>query len=257
MSLTDALDADLQLFAARGQLLICLDFDGCVAELVADAHLARPVPANAEAVERLAALEDVEVAYVSGRPLQTLQDLAAAPQGTLFIGSHGAERSLGTDNPALTLTADQQAAHTHVVDTLERIAADHDGAWVEHKPAGAAIHVRHIDDGDRAESVLSQARTALETADEVHLKDGKKILEAVVVHATKGEAIEELRALRQPEAVFFAGDDVTDEHGFAVLGDGDIGLKVGPGETLAAHRIGTPSDLAEVLHRIAELRTAG
>ena len=62
------------------------------------------------------------------------------------------------------------------------------------------------------------------------------------------------QAKASPEAVLFAGDDVTDEHGFAVLRDGDIGVKVGEGQTQAAYRIPEPRSLAEVLGRIAELR---
>ncbi|WP_300343574.1 trehalose-phosphatase [Nesterenkonia sp.] len=265
MPLTEELNAALSSFAAEDRVLVCLDFDGCVAELVADALQARPVPANAEAIQRLAGLDGVDLAYVSGRPLQTLRELSSPPPGTLLIGSHGAETDLtggtgsaGSQPPdsGLNLSPAQQAARTEVLETLEAIAAEHDGAWVEHKPAGGAIHVRHIDDDAYAERVLDEARAALAVIDGAHAKEGKKILEAVVVTSTKGEAIQLLRERLQPQAVFFAGDDVTDEHGFAVLGEGDIGVKVGPGETGARHRIPDPSSLAEVLNRLADLRAA-
>ncbi len=253
-SLSPELDAALAEFAAQPNLLVCLDFDGCVAELVADAHSARPVPENAAAIEHLAAMPGISLAYVSGRPLETLRELAAPPEGTLLFGSHGAERWLGSDSPGLELTAEQQAARTRILETLETIAAEEEGAWVEHKPAGGAIHVRHISDRALGEQVLEAARGALAVVDGAHLKEGKQILEAVVVKSTKGEAIDELRRLTSPEAVLFAGDDVTDEHGFAVLRDGDIGVKVGEGQTQAAYRIPEPRSLAEVLGRIAELR---
>ena len=114
--------------------------------------------------------------------------------------------------------------------------------------------MRRIDDDVQAESVLQEAREALAQIDGVYPKEGKKILEAVVLQSTKGEAIEELRTLLEPEAVLFVGDDVTDEQGFAVLGEGDIGIKIGSGETLAAHRLPDPSSLAQVLNRLADLR---
>lgn len=253
-SLPPELDAALVEFAARPNLLVCLDFDGCVAELVADANAATPVPQNAAAINRLAQTEGVNLAYVSGRPLETLRELAAPPQGTLLFGSHGAERWLGPESPGLELSAEQETARTRVLATLEAVAAEHEGAWVEHKPAGGAIHVRHISDRALGEQVLETARGALAVVDGAHLKEGKQILEAVVVKSTKGEAIEELRALTSPDAVFFAGDDVTDEHGFAVLTAGDIGLKVGEGQTKAGHRIPEPASLAEVLNRLADLR---
>ncbi|WP_191089881.1 trehalose-phosphatase [Nesterenkonia ebinurensis] len=257
MPLTPELDAALTEFAVQPHLLACLDFDGCVAELVADAHTARPVPENAAAIDRLAQLEGITLAYVSGRPLETLRELASPPQGTLLFGSHGAERWLGPDSPGLELTAEQSMARTQVLETLEAVAAEHEGAWVEHKPAGGALHVRHITDQALGEQVLDTGRTALSVIDGAYLKEGKQILEAVVVKSTKGEAIQELRMLTSPDAVLFAGDDVTDEHGFAVLAAGDIGVKVGEGETKAAYRIPKPRSLAEVLNRIAELRAAG
>lgn len=254
MSLSPDLTAALERFAAQKTVLICLDFDGCVAELVADADSARPVPANAQAIDRLAELDGVTLAYVSGRPLETLRRLASPPEGTLLFGSHGAERWLGPDTAGLELTDSQQAARHQVLETLESIAAEHEGAWVEHKPTGGAIHVRHIKDHALGEQVLDQAREALNQVSGAQTKEGKRILEAVVVHSTKGEAIEELRELAAPAAVFFAGDDVTDEHGFAVLRRGDLGVKVGPGATQAEHRIPEPGNLAEVLSAIAEAR---
>ena len=138
-------------FAAAPKLLICLDFDGCVAELVADAMDAKPVETNAAAIQRLAELDGVDLAYVSGRPLQALRELAAPPAGTLLVGSHGAEKHLaghttGRDHADLQLDAAQQAARTDLLEVLDNLAAQHQGAWVEHKPAGGAIHVRHIDD---------------------------------------------------------------------------------------------------------------
>lgn len=260
MTLTPELEIALQQFAAADRLLVCLDFDGVVAELVADAMDARPVQANAEAIRRLAKINDVEMAYVSGRPLHTLRELAAPPEGTLLVGSHGAEKHLSghgeIGEAQLQLDADQQRARTELLELLENLAAQHPGSWVEHKPAGGALHVRHIDDDAEAESVLQQARIALARISGIHPKEGKKILEAVVVNATKGEAIEEMRQLLAPDAVLFAGDDVTDEHGFVVLGPTDVGIKVGAGQTRAAHRIPDPGSLAAVLNRLADLRTA-
>ncbi|GAA4839702.1 trehalose-phosphatase [Garicola koreensis] len=254
MPLAADLDTALQNFAAKARVLVCLDFDGAVAELVADAMAATPVPVNAEAVERLSDLHGVDLAYVSGRPLDTLRQLAAPPAGTLLVGSHGAEKDLGPDSTGLQLDVAQQTARQNILAALADIVSRHEGAWLEQKPAGGAIHVRRIDDDVQAESVLQQARDALAHIDGVYPKEGKKILEAVVLQSTKGEAIEELRTLLEPEAVLFVGDDITDEQGFAVLEAGDIGIKIGSGETLAAHRLAGPSSLAQVLNRLADLR---
>ena len=58
-------------------------------------------------------------------------------------------------------------------------------------------------------------------------------------------------------AVLFAGDDVTDEDAFAALSpaDGDVTVKVGDGETAAGLRVGSPAEVAELLHALADLRS--
>ena len=64
----------------------------------------------------------------------------------------------------------------------------------------------------------------------------------------------ELRADVGPQGVLFAGDDVTDEDAFAVLGPDDVGIKVGDGHTAAQYRVADPDELAAVLVRFLELR---
>ncbi|GAA1168610.1 trehalose-phosphatase [Nesterenkonia sandarakina] len=242
-------------FADHPRILIALDFDGCVAELVSNAADARPVPANAEAIAALAELDGVDVAYVSGRSLESLRELAQPPAGVLLIGSHGAEKDLGEDAPGLELSTNETLARGQIISTLEEVAADAEGAWVEHKPAGAALHVRNVDGDQLGEQVLEHGRAALSLVDGAYLKNGKKVLESVVVLATKGEGITELRQHTGADAVLFAGDDVTDEHGFAVLEGEDLGIKVGEGETAAGHRIAEPKDLAGVLRLIVQRRS--
>ena len=56
--------------------------------------------------------------------------------------------------------------------------------------------------------------------------------------------------------MFYAGDDVTDEDAFAVLGAGDLGLKIGQGVTVAGYRVRGPEELAEVLALLADFRAA-
>ncbi|HSP76444.1 MAG TPA: trehalose-phosphatase, partial [Cryobacterium sp.] len=58
------------------------------------------------------------------------------------------------------------------------------------------------------------------------------------------------------DRVFYAGDDTTDEDAFAVLQPGDVGLKIGAGDSLAGYRVRGPEDVPLVLGLIADQRAA-
>ena len=60
------------------------------------------------------------------------------------------------------------------------------------------------------------------------------MLEFAVIQTDKGQALDILRHQQGASAAVFLGDDVTDEKAFRRLHGPDVGIKVGPGETLAA-----------------------
>src|SRR5690606_38371619 len=74
-------------------LLIALDFDGTASPLVAEPMSARALPEITDAVTRLAALPETFVAYVSGRSLVHLREIAehADDSPVILAGSHGAQ----------------------------------------------------------------------------------------------------------------------------------------------------------------------
>ena len=61
-----------------------------------------------------------------------------------------------------------------------------------------------------------------------------------MLEVSKGAALDRLRERIGADAVLFAGDDVTDETAFARLRPGDVGVKVGEGDTAAEHRVPDP-----------------
>jgi trehalose-6-phosphatase len=81
-----------------------------------------------------------------------------------------------------------------------------------------------------------------------------EVVELTVVSGTKGDAIRRLQAFHDPTATVFIGDDVTDEDGFDGLGDADLSVKVGPGESKARHRVAEPRDVSELLRIIGVAR---
>ena len=63
--------------------------------------------------------------------------------------------------------------------------------------------------------------------------------------------MEELRAELAAAAVVFAGDDRTDEEVFAMLDGSGCSIRVGPGETVATHRLAGPPEVLRFLIALA------
>lgn len=239
------------------QLLVALDFDGTLAPEVDDPEAARALPEARAAVSRLAALPNTRVALVSGRALMSLIQVAEVSDDVLLVGSHGIELRLDRPEDGLALDTAERARIAVLGEVLGEVAGSFDQVWLEPKPAGFALHTRlATEHNSRIAHLVARSETAAELAD-LTVRDGKNVLEFSVRSTTKGEAVEHLRGYTSATAVFYAGDDVTDEDAFAALGAYDVGLKSGEGTTLASFRVPGPDHVAHALRLLADLRDGG
>jgi trehalose 6-phosphate phosphatase len=243
----------VQRIAGTEHLLIAMDFDGTISPLVDHAGDARPLPRSAAAFAELSALPRTTTALISGRALASLRAVASPPDETLLIGSHGAEAWLGPGSAPLTLDPEQLEILADVRSVLESIVELAPGTLLEEKPAGVVLHTRLAED-DVAEDAVSAARAALQDREGVYLKNGKRVLETSVVHASKGEGVDFLRQATGATAVIFAGDDTTDEDALGRLGPDDVGIKVGLDFTQAQFRVEAPVHVAELLETLLRER---
>lgn len=247
-----ALESALAAFAERGDLLVALDFDGVLAPEVDRPEDARVLESSQSAITCLSGIDGVRVAFVSGRSMDSLVHVSGVPSGVLLAGSHGVEHR-DEDGTSLDLTPDEQHARDVIAENLEIAARHRDGVWVEEKPAGLALHTRLASAGDATEAQLEAETVVGLLFPTATLRRGKNVREFAVRSTTKGDALTRLREQTGAGAVFFAGDDVTDEDGFKALRGGDLGVKVGDGETAAAHRVADPEAFSLVLERLAQV----
>jgi trehalose 6-phosphate phosphatase len=241
----DLLDA-LAAAARVSRLLVTSDFDGTLAPIVNDPADARPLAEAASALIELADLPATTAALISGRALGVLRELSGAPSTVHLVGSHGAEFESGFIHPI------DEELLARIAAELNEIAAGRPGVSVETKPASVALHVRNASSAD-GEAALREARTACESWD-AQATEGKAVLEFAVLTTDKGEAIDILRQQHDASAVVYFGDDVTDEKAFRRLRASDVGVKVGPGDTLARYRLDEPKDVAAALNYLLETR---
>ena len=231
------------------RLLVACDFDGTVAPIVSNPADARPIPAAADALAALAALESTSAALISGRALSTLRELSGASADVLLVGSHGAEFD------ADFLDAIDESAKKRLAEleqTMTSLARRCPGATVEIKPVSVAFHVRNAAP-EQAQEALDEALNAVRDSD-IHVTEGKAVREFAVIDTDKGAALDQLREQLDASAVVFFGDDVTDEKAFARLRRCDVGVKVGPGESAAGYRIDSPDHVAAALEHLVGSR---
>jgi trehalose 6-phosphate phosphatase len=214
--------------AAASDWALYLDLDGTLAPLRAHPD---DVVVDAATRSRLAGLHrhlDGAVCVLSGRPLPALRRLFGdAP--VRLVGGHGSE-GLPEAGAAVPSPVDDALRAA-----LEALAATVDGAWLEHKAHGAALHYRACPEAGPA---LRGGVEAL-VADRHGLRvlAGDAVCEVLPAQVSKGDALRRLHAAapfrgRLPVAV---GDDVTDEDAFAAAAAlGGFGVIVGPRRPTAA-----------------------
>ena len=240
--LPEPLVGALRELAREKRLLIALDFDGTLAPEVNDPEQARALPEAREAVLRLLGMPNTRVALVSGRALRSLERVTDLPDSTLLVGSHGIEIRL--DTPEIQSTLD--TSELEQVDLLGEILGDVAGT--------IALHTRLATEHDSRVAHLVALREATTAIADLTVRAGKNVLEFSVRGTTKGDALEHLREYTSADAVFYAGDDVTDEDAFAALRPHDVGLKSGTGATLANFRVSGPNDIARAVALLADFR---
>lgn len=243
--------------AKNSPLVIALDFDGTMAPLVNRPEDARPLPESAALLMKLGTLPGVLTALISGRDLASLRTVYPEPRPEVLIGSHGAERvvppRLQTAAQQIELNAEQSQLLRQVTEILSEVSANFVGTTLEYKPASTVLHVRQATDAI-GELALAAAQQQLQSLPGLRLLAGKAVLEASVLNATKGQALQWLREVTQSKAMLFVGDDVTDEDGFRSLSQKDLGVKVGSGSSVATQRIQSPAALPETLRFLLQTR---
>lgn len=234
----------------ESEIALFLDFDGTLVEIapVPDAvQLDRQV---APALESLRASLGGALALVSGRPVSFLDEVLA-PYRFDAAGLHGAQIRVDGEIRSQSAVPDAMREATR---DLVRFANSHVGIIVEDKHISIAVHWRLAPTlKDEALDLIRAIAARMGPA--VRLQEGKSVAELVPAGASKGGAIVQLMqsapyAGRRP---VFIGDDITDEAGFkAVNALGGLSIRIGDGETCAAHRIASPTALRTILLAAAE-----
>ncbi|MES2248856.1 MAG: trehalose-phosphatase [Pseudomonadota bacterium] len=229
-----------------------LDFDGTLVGLAATPEAIEVPPALVPLLSDLRDLLGGALAVVSGRQIDAI-DRFLAPLRLPAAGEHGVQR-----RDAKGGMQEQRAPDlVPILGIANELARIHEGLLVERKHAAIALHYRLA---PQLEAVCRDAMTrAIEGHPQLELLHGKFVFEVKPAGVNKGLAIEAFMneapfAGRTP---IFAGDDTTDESGFAVVQPrGGVAIKVGTGPSLALHRLESPRAVYEWLVQARDLLAA-
>lgn len=213
-----------------------LDVDGVLLDFAAHPDAVRVPAALVARLDALHAALGGALALVSGRSIDTL-DALFSPLRLPCAGLHGLERRHRGEVARMQADTEALAA---VRDAARRVVARYPGAVCEDKGIALALHWRA--EPLAAADLQALASSAAMQLPGYHLQAGDHVVELKPASADKGAAIEAF--LHEPpfrgRMPVFAGDDLTDEHGFDVVNThGGVSILVG-GRTSSAARHALP-----------------
>lgn len=227
---------------------IFLDIDGTIFPIVDTPSAMHDDPEFVRLLGRLARASGGAVALITGRPIENAS-LLTGPLSVPMAGQHGLERRDA---------GGRMHRHARVVDGLRPVLAAaaslvhaHPELQIEDKGMSVAVHFRRA---PQLDGVVRDALAESAAGSGLVLQPGKMVVEVKPGGWDKGRSIREFMA--EPpfsgRLPVFVGDDMTDEHGFAVVNQmGGLAVKVGPGETAAGCRLDGVDDVRAWLSEVA------
>jgi trehalose 6-phosphate synthase len=246
-----------RLQAADG-LFVMTDFDGTVADIVADPDEAEVRERARQALEGVTAHPRGKVAVVSGRAVDDVRERAAV-DGAYYAGNHGLELDDGDEVSVHSGAREARERLPEICEAVKQAFAHDDGVFVENKGATATVHYRQADvDSDRVRTVVESILTDHDPERALRVTAGKQIVELrPAVDWGKGACVDLLRERYTPDdeawLPVYLGDDTTDEAAFEALDGEGIAVAVGSDTdaTAAPCVVSDPREVTDLLGWLA------
>jgi trehalose 6-phosphate synthase/phosphatase len=246
-------------YARASRRLLILDYDGTLVPYADLPQRAVPSPGLVRLIAALAAEPHNIVALISGRRAQDLERWFGAIENLWLIAEHGAElkpaHCASWEPLRPQFSTDWKSTVGPILDHfVDRIP----GSFLEEKKYALVWHYRMTEPefGEWLANELVSTLEGMLAETELQALRGNKIVEVKPVWANKGEAFERLRAAQpNPDFLFAAGDDRTDEDLFERIPDGNWTVHVGPGPTRAAFVVPDSQAVTGLLEMFGRLHT--
>jgi trehalose 6-phosphate synthase/phosphatase len=240
--------------------LLILDYDGTLVPFARRPQQAVPPVCVLDLLNAMAADSKNRVVLMSGRSTENLDRWFGTVQRLWLVAEHGAELK-DPSVPTWEALRPQSTSEwkVTVMPILEHFVDRTPGSFVEEKKYALVWHYRMAEPefGEWLANELASMLEAMLAETELRAFRGEKVIEVKPAWANKGEVLERLlTAYPDPDFIFAAGDDRTDEDLFERLPKHAWTVHVGPGPTRASFVTADFQSLRRLLALIAETRDA-
>lgn len=215
----DTLRDRLRAVLALRPLGLFSDVDGTLSAIATTPEEAILLPGVAELLEQARSAFDL-VTAVSGRSVASVREMVGLP-GIIYIGNHGFEY-LSEDDQSVHVRPEAEPwvrTVNYVLATIQGpLLQRFPGLLIERKGVTASVHLRGLEDPERAEEEVYNAIVEAASPKGLRVTRGRLVVELrPPLEADKGVAVEELIRARGLRGVFYLGDDQTDIDAFRAL----------------------------------------
>lgn len=227
--------------------LFFLDYDGTLAEIVSMPSEAAPTPNLLKILEDLGGNPSNTVVVISGRTHQELEEwLGRLP--VILIAEHGLAIKRPGGHWEITKEIDASwKPEVHAI--MQPYCKDLAGTFIEEKMNGLVWHYRLAQPVEAAAAEKRLVHELEKVCQALHLKlmRGNKIIEILPLGYDKGTGARYVLQAGEWDFICAAGDDTTDEDLFRALPPLAFTIKIGGGESIARHHLGSPRALRALL----------
>ncbi len=236
-------------FKSAHKRMILLDYDGTLVGYNEKPELAIPDNFLLKTLEKLLEFPSTELAIVSGRDQDFLDQWFGKLPITLvaehgYFIKHKNQKWVGKETQLKNWKED-------LIPVIETFSDRTPGTFIEEKKNSLVWHYRKTDPELAAKRAV-ELKTVLSSliSDELHLMDGDKIIEVVSGRYNKGTAVSEILGDKASDFILCFGDDITDEFMFNDLPSHAVNVKVGKKNTKANYCIDKPHDVVSLLNAL-------
>jgi len=207
------LDFIINKIKTGSKLLLMFDYDGTLTPIVMRPELAILNSQTKNNLEKIAAIDFIQVAIISGRSIEDLKKITGLNFDNITLyGIHGGEKLEG-NKIFVDISPEKKKDIEKFKKSLENLAAL-PGIIIEDKGYSLSLHYRMADEAT-SKIALEEFRKKAETLNlltEFRYQEGKKVLEILPKSFNKLKAVNALIDKYEGYLPVYFGDDKTDAY---------------------------------------------